>query len=131
MSLLDAVDLTVLSTRQNDVQYALSAYVNGGCFSARDRLLSLALPTIPFRRNAPAVSRLYFNFAELAREYKGSGEQIQVAPYTGRNQHVRRMAEYLQDTIADSLVGAYVHGSLGTGDEIAYSDVRRHGDLKG
>lgn len=54
---------------------------------------------------------MYFNFAELAREYKGSGEQIQVAPYTGRNQHVRRMAEYLQDSIADSLVGAYVHGT--------------------
>jgi hypothetical protein len=112
MSLLDAVDLTVLSTRQNEVQYALSAYVNGGCFSARDRLLSGALPTIPFRRNAPAVSSISGNSGIT----KALASKTRLRPTRGEIS-MSGACEYLQDTIADSLVGAYVHGSLGTGDE--------------
>lgn len=103
MSLLDAVDLTVLSTRQNEVQYALSAYVNGGCFSARDRLLSLALPTIP-----PGQHRRQPGWRVCARHSLGTGDEIAYSDFDALvilKDDVLRSPEQLARTARNSQPG--------------------------
>lgn len=48
--------------------------------------------------------------------------KIDVPFYAGKNRIVKEMIVFLQESLANDLVGAYVHGSLGTYEEIAYSD---------
>jgi predicted nucleotidyltransferase len=48
--------------------------------------------------------------------------RIQVGPYRGRNPHVYKMVEYLKNQLGKDLIGAYIHGSLGTYEEVEYSD---------
>ena len=56
--------------------------------------------------------------------HKGNAlvRKVAIQNYTGHNPYVLRMAKYLTTYLREDLVGAYVHGSLGTYEEIAYSD---------
>ena len=49
-------------------------------------------------------------------------ETIEVERYNGANGYVLQMTGYLDKYLYDDLFGVYVHGSLGTCEEIAYSD---------
>ncbi len=49
-------------------------------------------------------------------------ETVHIVPYTGENAAVKSMMNYLDKNLNTDLVGAYIHGSLATGEEIAYSD---------
>src|SRR5687768_3956555 len=51
----------------------------------------------------------------------GQGLQVTTEPYSGNNAHVRAVMAALTRT-GQALSGAYVHGSLATGEEIKYSD---------
>jgi predicted nucleotidyltransferase len=48
-------------------------------------------------------------------------EEIQIPYSAGKNKYVIRMIEALEP-LEDDLLGAYIHGSLGTYEEITYSD---------
>jgi predicted nucleotidyltransferase len=49
------------------------------------------------------------------------GIEVSTLSYEGKNVHARRIADLLRPH-ADKIFGAYVHGSVATGEEIAYSD---------
>jgi hypothetical protein len=95
-------------------------YFNTGCLSRRDTLLSAAFPKVLFQRNGG-------RFLERVRKSmraEGAGDvrEVRVDVYSGTNMYVHQMAKYVQSELADDLVGAYVHGSLATEEEIRYSD---------
>ena len=104
------------------IEQVLPRYVNGGCFSRHDVVSALVQPSWPFQRNAPALMQLHAA-SQSSSDKTTSGElqQVEVAPYTGTNAHVHRIIEWLRPA-QDDLFGAYVHGSLGTYEEITYSD---------
>jgi len=51
-----------------------------------------------------------------------SSQCISIEFYNGKNPAVRKMMEYLSNNLSGDLAGAYIHGSLGTGEEEEYSD---------
>jgi hypothetical protein len=60
--------------------------------------------------------------ASFAPESGRQPVRIQIPPYDGPNPHVQKMMRFVGSQLSESVVGAYVHGSLATGEEIAYSD---------
>jgi hypothetical protein len=48
--------------------------------------------------------------------------RVQVNPYQGSNRHIYKMTAFLARHLDNDLVGAYVHGSLGTYEDVSYSD---------
>jgi len=52
----------------------------------------------------------------------GAAIRLEIEPYSGTNAFVRRMMSFLAANLGRDLLGAYVHGSLATGEEIPYSD---------
>lgn len=100
----------------------LSRYVNWGG-SGRASLLLSVVPGAPaYRRNAPKIRKAH----RAATGSDGPGGctrvVIEVRSYQSRNPHVLRMARLLEDRLSEDLLGAWVHGSLATGEEVAYSD---------
>jgi len=47
---------------------------------------------------------------------------VKVPLYAGTNPHVKSMIAFLKSHLRDDLFGAYLHGSLATGEEVPYSD---------
>lgn len=96
-------------------------YINDGCTSRRDLIVSVVFPALPFRLNARSLIREIQDARALPLQ--SWAEQIlQLEPYSGDNVAVLRMTAYLQAHLSGDLAGAYILGSLGTGEEIAYSD---------
>lgn len=95
-------------------------YFRNGCLNRRDKLISRLFPGIMFSLNA---SKIIYDFS-LTKKNKSKFEPVEltIEPYTGRNKTVLKISEYLKSKIKNDLVGVYVHGSIGTGEEIAYSD---------
>lgn len=100
----------------------LPRYVNSGCLSRGDLPLALVHPRLPFRRNARTIADRFDRFRQWSRPASGPPREVEVAGYEGPDVPVRRMMVYLARQLANDLVGAYVHGSLGTYDALAYSD---------
>ncbi len=98
----------------------LQKYVNGGSLNASDRMLFLLSPGNIFRRNASRIQ----SFFQQGQANRNTTIPIHVLvkAYDGQNVFVRRMMKYLEENLKNDLVGAYVHGSLGTSEEISYSD---------
>lgn len=99
----------------------LPAYVNGGCLSRWDRLVSLAAPGLPFRWHARRVAAAA-GPPSLAPARGAVAQEVRVPPYDGGDPHVRRMRDYLARHLGDDLAAALVHGSLGTDEAVPYSD---------
>src|SRR5262245_25938389 len=98
----------------------LSNYINGGCLSRSDRILSAVWSGLPFYRNARQVMQ-----ENNDRRSRPAGEEVlrlEIEPYSRRHPQVLEMQEYLRHHLEESLAEAVVHGSLGTGEEMAYSD---------
>jgi hypothetical protein len=116
----------MLSRRQYEIQNSfntdITTYINGGIFSRSDLYLSVFLPRMIFARHAKDIIQKY---KQLLNEIPAATKpklNIRVEPYDGQNEHVRRTMSFLDEHLKDDLIGAYVHGSLGTSEEIAYSD---------
>ncbi|HNQ00135.1 MAG TPA: nucleotidyltransferase domain-containing protein [Bacteroidia bacterium] len=97
----------------------ISRYFNGACFSTKDGLVSVIMPSYPFRKNARKVIDEYEK--ELMLESKGIPVRIEVLPYTGSNPGVLEMKKALS-LLQKDIAFACVHGSLATGEEVTYSD---------
>jgi hypothetical protein len=102
------------------------------------RLLSNLINGVPFSRSVfslsainrkSTINKYAVQAVEMFRELKENTpeqteEEIQIAiePYKGNNLHVNEMSSFLSLNLKDDLLGAYVIGSLGTYEEIPYSD---------
>ena len=100
----------------------MSRYVNGSVFVRSDLLLSVICPGTLFAKYSEKFTEKYQDLTGAPIETGSPERVLSVNPYQGNNKHVQAMIQYLNQHLRDDLYGAYVHGSLGTGDEIAYSD---------
>lgn len=100
----------------------LNEYINSGCFSKKDLLISILSRTIPFLYNAGKIVNLYLNLKDSTGNSLISPSIIRLEPYQGKNIHVWQMIEFLDSHLRSDLIGAYVHGSLATYEEIPFSD---------
>ena len=103
------------------LHHTLPRYINYGVLARRDWLWSL-LPQQLFRRNARKIIEQYNAYRNTHTQTTASEVAIQVDLYEGTNPHVLRMRDYLSTRCEQDVLGAYVHGSLGTYEEIPYSD---------
>lgn len=113
----------------NSLKYAqdfflknLSSFISGSCLSEKDKLPSIFFPSIIFRKNANQLIELYNKFDIPTFVNCLSCNNVEIEKYRGRNTHVLRMIDYLSNNLSDDLINAFVHGSLGTYEEISYSD---------
>ncbi|MEW6330037.1 MAG: hypothetical protein AB1560_01115 [Pseudomonadota bacterium] len=107
---------------QNRFLSLLARYVNGGVLRRRDIFLSMCASTLPYLNNADTVLNLYRQHLKYIPATPANGIPVDIDPYSGANPYVQRMMEYLAGRLAGELYGAYVHGSLGTQEEVNYSD---------
>ena len=122
-------DLKAVNFRKNATvsergkfRQVLASHVNGGCLTQGDVLFSMISSSIPFKSHAEEIILQYQDFKALLPAGGNSLNEIQVEVYSGGNSHVLKMMNYLDKHAGNNLMGAYVHGSLATGEEIAYSD---------
>jgi len=104
------------------VYWIVNRYVNGALFSHLDILISLFLPYLSFFRYSNKIVRVYNSFLKTLINNKKTGVEIFIKPYKGKNLKVLKIMDYLENHLKNDLLGAYVHGSLGTYEEIEYSD---------
>jgi predicted nucleotidyltransferase len=111
-----------IAAQQNRLQRELSRYINGCTMSRGARLLCAVEPRLAYRAHAPAVARHFAAFRDaLPADAGADAVLVPVQPYAGTHTGVRRMMQALAP-LRDILRGAYVHGSLATGEEMPYSD---------
>ena len=109
---------------QHLFQRHFSSYLHGGLFANRERFLSYPFcPRKICAKYAQDVLEKFRAFQQSADlpDARSPIEQ-RIAPYRGSHHSIDRLREYLTRNLNDQLVGAYVHGSLATGEEIHYSD---------
>lgn len=97
----------------------LSKYINTGCLNRTDKLLSWVAEEIPFKKNA---SKIIEEFNQLEDAVIGDSDQFVCNRYSGTNQAVLKIMQYLQRELSNDLKGAFLHGSLATNEGISYSD---------
>ncbi|MCX6291612.1 MAG: nucleotidyltransferase domain-containing protein [Bacteroidetes bacterium] len=102
-------------------RYDLQKYINEGCLYPPDKFLFLFSPRFVFEKNAKIIQS-YFQKEKTERGNPMGSLEISVDAYQGKNEHVSRMESFLQSNAGDFIAGVYIHGSIGTGDEIQYSD---------
>ena len=100
----------------------LHRYFKDGCLSRNDVILSLLHPAFPFKRNAKRVISAFTEYQKRCTNRSLPAESISIQVYDGSNKHVLEMQRYLIRHLSHDLFGAYVHGSLGVGEEIPFSD---------
>ena len=104
----------------NDPTALIERYVNGAVLRRSDRVWSAIWSTVPFLRNAKQATA-----ASRMLQSQPAGEEQQsfsISSYNGENSFVREMELQLRQQLNDDLLDAMVHGSLGTLDEVSYSD---------
>ena len=110
----------------DQISKQLETLVNGNHCSRALNTAAIFSPQRVFKRSAAKLS-IKFGEAETITQQTGQREtestDLTLPLYAGSNPHVLRMREFLlQDQFNKAFVGVYVHGSLATGEEIAYSD---------
>ena len=86
-------------------------------------MVSVILPRMVLHRNAKIMIDSFRKSAYQTRGIdKNQPFELTIEPYAGQNPYVRKMMHYLVRHLERDLVGAYLHGSLGTWEEIPYSD---------
>jgi hypothetical protein len=107
---------------QNSYHQVLETYVNGALFSKRDVLLAFLSPRLPLLLHSASASKKFICLKTTPYPAPMESIAINIDPYGGNNPFVLKMMGFLRDNLADDVHGAYVHGSLGTYEEIPYSD---------
>lgn len=111
-----------LAEFQNAFHSDITNYFNGGVLSRSDFYLSVFIPWLPFTRYAKAIIHKYERLLIEIPEGNNPKIKVKIESYKGKNHHVQQMINYLSEHLKEDLIGAYVHGSLGTYEEIPYSD---------
>ncbi|REJ84079.1 MAG: nucleotidyltransferase domain-containing protein [Bacteroidetes bacterium] len=97
----------------------LTAYFSGARFGPLDGILSLAHPLLPFKRHTREVIDEWKSLQ--SGELCGQEQEVVIPVYEGKNPHLLAIMSGLK-SLESELAGAYVHGSIALGEEIAYSD---------
>jgi predicted nucleotidyltransferase len=100
----------------------LSRFVNCTGGSRGERLVSYISPRLLVFLRAAEICRAFSTRTDNPRRTSMPVEDIAILPYSGNNAQVLKMAGYIEKYLARDVVGAFVHGSLGTGEEMPYSD---------
>ncbi|MEO8088488.1 MAG: hypothetical protein ABI763_16835 [Bacteroidota bacterium] len=96
------------------------SYFRNGQLSKTDKLLSRISPRFVYKKNASVISDMYKHLEPAANEF--SPRDISIENYTGSNPVAKKISAFLEEKAKRQLVGTYVHGSIGTSEEIPYSD---------
>jgi hypothetical protein len=96
--------------------------MNDGCLGRGDRVLSLLWPGLPFVRNARRTMRALANPETTPARLSARPRRLTMHPYAGRCAAALDMQSFLGRELSGDLVGAYVLGSIGTDEVVAYSD---------
>lgn len=99
----------------------LTRYVNTGCLHKFDLISSGLLPSFPFNQNAAKICGESKHF-ENKNYTQQKSVTVPIEIYNGNNSHVTGIMNLIDKNLKNDLYGAYVHGSLATGEEISYSD---------
>jgi hypothetical protein len=103
-------------------RHKLVRYIYDGCLSRLDTLLSIISKSIPFKKNSSEILKQFQKFNAILSNRIDISSSVAVDIYEGKNCHVLKMKSYLEQNLKNDLMGAYIHGSLGTYEEIPYSD---------
>jgi predicted nucleotidyltransferase len=98
----------------------LYKYVNGEFLSRKDILISMIAPSIPYLIRSRKICRQYEEVFFTHPE-EISSNHVKIGVYKGKNSHVLQMMNHMSE-LKDDLCGAYLHGSLGTYEEVTFSD---------
>jgi hypothetical protein len=107
---------------QNEFQTNLTHLVNGQTKGYKETFRAMLMSGAWRRKKAEILSKQYQQVTVLSVLSLGTPIEVEIPLYRGQNPNVLRMMAYLMAQLADDLLGAYVHGSLGSNEEIAYSD---------
>ena len=108
---------------QNALQKRLRTFVNGGFTSRRRTLAAMAGVEAAWRGEARTVAEEFRRLRSLPGENVLPGERIPLRPYSGSSGIVADLCSFLSSHLGDFISFAVVHGSVATGEEIAYSDL--------
>lgn len=97
----------------------LLRYFRNGCIAKSDKLFSLFFSQIPFFINAKKIKEGYIK--NKNSEATANRMSIIIENYDGSNPLVHKIKEFISP-LESCMIGAYVHGSMGTYEEISYSD---------
>ena len=103
---------------------AFEKLINIKVLSVKEIIMAIFFKNLLLKRRARVAYDEYFSLigqVPLSRTLLIKKEII-IEPYVGENKYVLCMMRLLEENLKDDLIGAYIHGSLGVGDEISYSD---------
>ena len=116
----------MIPSKQHEIGNAfhtdITKYIDGAVRSRSDLFLFVLTPWVTFTRHAKAIIQKHKRFFKEISTGTTSKLNVRIEPYKGENPHVHQMINYLSEHLKEDLIGAYVHGSLGTYEEIPYSD---------
>ncbi|HEX5003125.1 MAG TPA: hypothetical protein VFW78_11570 [Bacteroidia bacterium] len=101
-------------------QAILARYFNTGQFNRHDLIVGGLSPSLLFKRNASRAITVFNN--SHPHPSTGNALSYSIPHYKGSVKAVTDISDYLKQTVSPFLVGAYVHGSLATDENIGYSD---------
>jgi hypothetical protein len=105
----------------NDLGERLVHLVNGTFAGMTKTVLATVAPYRVFQLEASRFARDYANWSACSKGSHAS-VNVEVKPYHGKNRIVGKMQRFLAEHVADCLIGAIAHGSIGTCEEVEYSD---------
>ncbi len=95
-------------------------YLQGGCLSSSDKLLSVIHSDLPYYFNAAKASA---RFREQKKtEASGNTVNISIPNYQGSDKTILKIRNYIEENMSADVVSAILHGSTGTNELIGYSD---------
>lgn len=97
----------------------LLRYLIDGCISSNDKLFSIIHPSLPFHKNADTILLAFYS---LEKPDFIKNESFHIEPLITNNHDVLNIAEYIKLELHDIVISSLVHGSIGTDEEIPYSD---------
>lgn len=100
----------------------LTSYINGGCINQRSKLISILIPSFPFKKNAKKIIQLFNEFNLSLSKKNFVKLEIEIKEYDGDNLQALKLIDYISKFLLNDIKGAYVFGSLGTHEAVDYSD---------
>ena len=108
-----------MTTKNSKHFEVVRKYFKNGCLNQSDVLLSLIHYRLPYLKNAGSILKLYNSYST---EVSSCSKSILVSNYQINYSHALAMKQYLNEKLNKFILGAFLHGSLGTNELVHYSD---------
>ena len=109
--------------QQNALQERLRKFVNGGFASRGLGLAAMAGVRGAWSLEALSVSKDFRNLRRMTPDGTISSERIRLKTYRGGCKAAVELGRFVENHLSDATALALVHGSVATGEEVAYSDI--------